>query len=1032
MKRYILVLLGCIYSIICLAEDKVEICHPDHNLNIALSCINRGEFQSAADTLLLVNNWQHCSTSSPDGVDIIGDDYFWYYYTYEMPDNSDVEEDDNMHLYGVVLLNDSQIVRFLEYIEAHPVPDSIRTRLLLYYQAQLERWLDLTNKYGAPIDHFSTLEVLKNYGGLFWVRSKLNNSQNDIHAKLLTDAGFFAYSRGELFQTIFYLKQANLLWNTIAPQEDSIRSLGALGLGGLYLVLGDYAQAEFYLEQSITSTKPDILALGHLLMGELYMNLGNYTQSHLHLKQAMQIAEKENDLMLYISALVRAGYMAHKKNDDALLNEYLPLLLDTEGPSLQIKQHNRVIENIMFTHDNSTTIYDYTVILAHVKFKDATSLERRISLQYYTDHNHRGYENMLGQYYLQTERYAQALSLLLNAKNEVEEIRRVPFISIASEYSSILQNLIQVYLAMELPEKANPLVRKSVSENKKNYINSVSFLLERQREQYWEVLQQDFEDLYPLFEYRYYNRWHDLTELAYDNELFTKGLLLASTDAITRSIAESKDSTLIRQWEELTQLRRYIIALHDRNSNSQALQEYEHRADSLEKIITINSAAYRENMRQWGITWDSVRAVLKPKQVAIEFMRAPLNEDSTMYCALLLRHDSDYPELIPLFEEKQVTKLLHTSTYEPAKINKTYQFGLNGDTLTRLIWGNILPYIHKGEEIYISPTHLLHQIAIEHLPYDETHTMNEVYSIVRLSSTRELVLPEKPIPHKKATLYGGIDYKEQTDATMAFNMKRFARRDMSASQRGTQRQLHGKAVDPLKGTQTEVDTIESILKGQRITVKVYSDYSACEESVKGLSGQKQNILHFATHGKYVDTLTTNDPLDRCLLVFAGANRALTGGKLREDVDDGLLSAKEISVLDFREADIVVMSACETGLGDVSGEGVFGLQRAFKMAGAQTILMALWQVDDNATQMLMTAFYRYYSKGISKREAFRKAQQEVRNYTETKTVPHYTDEMSQEERMANQGKIVAPKTVTETITEKPYEAPYFWAGFILLD
>ena len=1008
MKRYLLILVGCIYSLVFLAEDQVFVCDPDSNLNSALSCINRGEFDSAIDTLQLVNNWQFCA---------IG------YYTYY--------KEDSYLDHPVVLLRNNQIIQFFEYLESHPISEEIKQQLLLYYQSQLEEsfrdiWIYLLMQ-----------DTKECYRGLLWTHTMLNNPKDNKYAKLLTDAGINAYEWEYYSEAIPYLTEANELWSTIVPQEDSIRQLVELCLGSIYLRCGDYSKAELNLKQTISDSVHYVAGIGHLLLGELYMNLGDYKQSELHLQQAIRLG----DSTIYKQALASASYMTYKKCRDSVFNHYFDDYISPIPSHIRNESYDHIYNIILKKHDNS----DVYLLAPILDFYDSRNLIDESIIKYekilasgigsWTGDRYTAVKcsNLLGWHFYQSGLYIESLNILLEGKLKAEiTLDDSPHFLQTSEYSGILRNLIRVYHAMELPQKAKPFLEECATISKRSYINSVSFLLERQREQYWEVLQQDFEDLYPFFEYRYYNRWPDLAELAYDNELFTKGLLLASTDAITRSIAESKDSTLIRQWEELTQLRRYIIALHDRNSNSQALQEYEHRADSLEKIITINSAAYRENMRQWGITWDSVRAVLKPKQVAIEFMRAPLNEDSTMYCALLLRHDSDYPELIPLFEEKQVTKLLHTSTYEPAKINKTYQFGLNGDTLTRLIWGNILPYIHKGEEIYISPTHLLHQIAIEHLPYDETHTMNEVYSIVRLSSTRELVLPEKPIPHKKATLYGGIDYKEQTDATMAFNMKRFARRDMSASQRGTQRQLHGKAVDPLDGTQTEVDTIESILKGQRITVKVYSDFSACEESVKGLSGQKQNILHFATHGKYVDTLTTNDPLDRCMLVFAGANRALTGGKLREDVDDGLLSAKEISVLDFREADIVVMSACETGLGDVSGEGVFGLQRAFKMAGAQTILMALWQVDDNATQMLMTAFYRYYSKGISKREAFRKAQQEVRNYTETKTVPHYTDEMSQEERMANQGKIVAPKTVTETITEKPYEAPYFWAGFILLD
>ena len=129
--------------------------------------------------------------------------------------------------------------------------------------------------------------------------------------------------------------------------------------------------------------------------------------------------------------------------------------------------------------------------------------------------------------------------------------------------------------------------------------------------------------------------------------------------------------------------------------------------------------------------------------------------------------------------------------------------------------------------------------------------------------------------------------------------------------------------------------------------------------------------------------TTIDPLERCGLLFAGANTALSGrsDRLPQGVDDGVLTAKELSVLDFRNTDIVVMSACETGLGDISGEGVFGLQRAFKMAGVQTIIMSLWKVDDNATQLLMTEFYRNWilSNGkLFKRAAFRKAQNTVRS------------------------------------------------------
>lgn len=140
---------------------------------------------------------------------------------------------------------------------------------------------------------------------------------------------------------------------------------------------------------------------------------------------------------------------------------------------------------------------------------------------------------------------------------------------------------------------------------------------------------------------------------------------------------------------------------------------------------------------------------------------------------------------------------------------------------------------------------------------------------------------------------------------------------------------------------------------------------------------------------------TIDPLNRCGLLFAGANTAWSGrgADLPEGVQDGILTAHEISLMDLRDADIVVLSACNTGHGETTGEGVFGLQRAFKQAGVKTIIMSLWKVDDNATQVMMNWFYTYWLSGMTKKAAFDKARNEL---------------------------------------QKIYPQPYYWAGFVMLD
>ena len=171
-------------------------------------------------------------------------------------------------------------------------------------------------------------------------------------------------------------------------------------------------------------------------------------------------------------------------------------------------------------------------------------------------------------------------------------------------------------------------------------------------------------------------------------------------------------------------------------------------------------------------------------------------------------------------------------------------------------------------------------------------------------------------------------------------------------------------------------------------------------------------------------------LTRSGLLLAGANNALMGKKLPEGVDDGILTAKEISQLDLRGLDLVVLSACETGLGEIKGDGVFGLQRGFKKAGANSLLMSLWKVDDNATQLLMTQFYKNLTSGMSKFESLRQAQKCVREYeveVEVKSdIRPSVSAHAKEQAQQNANKEKAFKKV------KKYEDPKYWAAFILLD
>jgi CHAT domain-containing protein len=193
----------------------------------------------------------------------------------------------------------------------------------------------------------------------------------------------------------------------------------------------------------------------------------------------------------------------------------------------------------------------------------------------------------------------------------------------------------------------------------------------------------------------------------------------------------------------------------------------------------------------------------------------------------------------------------------------------------------------------------------------------------------------------------------------------------------------------------ESAAVANLLRTAQYSVTALSDTLATEESFKKLSGNNLKILHIGTHGFYFSeadmenagykffTSSQQSDEDKALscsgLLFAGANAALDlkNRSVIPEGDDGVLTAKEISRLDFKGLDLVVLSACQTGLGEVKGEGVFGLQRGFKKAGAQTIVMSLWKVFDDSTQLLMTEFFKNLTAGQSKRAAFQAAQKTVR-------------------------------------------------------
>jgi CHAT domain-containing protein len=229
---------------------------------------------------------------------------------------------------------------------------------------------------------------------------------------------------------------------------------------------------------------------------------------------------------------------------------------------------------------------------------------------------------------------------------------------------------------------------------------------------------------------------------------------------------------------------------------------------------------------------------------------------------------------------------------------------------------------------------------------------------------------------QNADIFGGFQYGENL-AKISSNKVRAGMGDLPA-------------------TKIEAETCMKLLNNASVATSSHLGSLGTEESFKNISGTETNLIHIATHSILMDNnfleeissdsltseeLTKIDMMNRAALLFSGANSTIKGSNYKDNTNDGILTASEIAKLDLQDVDLAVLSACETALGDVSGEGVFGLQRGFKKAGVKSIMMSLWKVDDDATMLFMKSFYKSWIENEShnKVKALYDAQDAVKSF-----------------------------------------------------
>jgi CHAT domain-containing protein/tetratricopeptide (TPR) repeat protein len=605
--------------------------------------------------------------------------------------------------------------------------------------------------------------------------------------------------------------------------------------------------------------------------------------------------------------------------------------------------------------------------------------------------NHYSYAAMaagLARIYEKQKKVVEAEALLIKCK----DIQEKTFGKDHAQYAGYCHELGQFYVRQRQYQKATPLLREAITIKLNRVQNNFGHLSETEKK-----------DLYRYGKYYIDNYAYclvkafplDVTagEDLYDLMMSTKGLIFQSTAKARARILASGNDELINSFRDWTSRRDYLAKVYAMSLDQRVKQGID--VKSLEAEI---NASEKQLMQQaakldvagfedkGNIKWKQLKSRLKPGEAAVEIVRttATGTQNEVIYAAVIITgREGSKPDVVILPGGSDL------ETRDIRYYNNAIQSRLDDTVSYRKYWEAIAAKLHGARRVYFSPAGVYHQLSLATLKNGASGKfLADEQEVIIVGNTGDLLSTQRKRRNSPTTyLMGYPDYKGEGSVRPGdpgHDGQRSA--DMTLA---TQRYFNKEtgAVTPLPGTLKEVETIQALLKLRNVPVSVFTGAVASEEQLKKISNP--GVLHIATHGFFLpnqhvsetETLAgkkLQDPLLRSGLLLADCEASLKGAAGSSEGEDGILTAYEAMNLFLDQTDMVILSACETGVGEIdNGEGVYGLQRAFQQAGSRYVLVSLWKVDDEATGLLMTKFYEMQLDGVPFAEAFDKARLAVR-------------------------------------------------------
>lgn len=809
------------------------------------------------------------------------------------------------------------------------------------------------------------------YGsGNFAIAEKRFNAARSIYeeSNLTDDLGYLKTisNQGLLYATMGRYTQAEgftLGAIDIRKEKFGEKDVGMAASLNNYAVLhynlGRYNESEKTLATALTiirskqleNSMPYSIALNNLAM--LFQAIGRFGEAESALRKAIDIAEnlqnsKSKNHLKFLSNLAllyqqmgkypeaETIYLGMEKRLGKTSPEYASMLINRSALYMLMGKHDKV-ENLLKT---AASVY-----------KNSFGVESPAHAKVSSD---------LGNYYRISRRYAEALPLLEKAL----AVREKTLGKNHPHYAQSQEDLAILHWKTGELRKAYSLYRETINQSL-GFINTYfPPMSEAEKTKYWDMLSPRFQRFYN-FAIESRDAVPEIINDVLDYQIATKALLLNSTNKVKQSILRSNDGLLIRDYltwvdqkEQLARL--YAYSKQDLEAENINLDSIEHAANAMEKRLSERSKDFSEGYNSSVTPFTKIRDVIADNEALVEIIRVRKYDEQftndARYVVLTLHKGVNTPAM-KVLENGQQLEIRYAKFYRNAVQQK-----IQDDFSYEQFWARFDADLRGKKKIYVSPDGVYNQINLNTLRKPDGQYLINHFDITILGNSRDLLTLKnrKTVPPaRNATLLGFPDYG-------------------------------GESIVALPGTRAEVEAITSILKPSGYQLNILTQLAASEAKLKDVKSPE--LLHIATHGYFLADVeksgsafgihvenANDNPLLRSGLMLAGAAKTVTGSAAPnlQSNDNGILTAYEAMNMNLEGTQLIVLSACETGLGDVkAGEGVYGLQRAFLVAGADALIMSLWKVDDAATQQLMKSFYANWIRLRDKQKAFKQAQQQL--------------------------------------------------------